>query len=79
MLDDCDDRRQAYQKMSANGRIYIRLSAIYLLNKRPNILLLIRATWFGRRLVNILVNRNGLRWRDAPSDYGPHKTRYNRW
>ena len=27
----------------------------------------------------IFVNRNGLRWRDAPSDYGPHKTLYNRW
>ena len=25
------------------------------------------------------VNRNGLQWRDAPSDYGPHKTLYNRW
>ena len=27
----------------------------------------------------VLVNRNGLRWRDAPSDYGPQKTLYNRW
>ncbi len=27
----------------------------------------------------IFVNRNGLRWRDAPADYGPHKTLYNRW
>ncbi|WP_312084366.1 IS5 family transposase [Brevundimonas sp.] len=27
----------------------------------------------------IFVNRNGLRWRDAPSAYGPHKTLYNRW
>jgi len=27
----------------------------------------------------VLVNRNGLRWRDAPSDYGPYKTLYNRW
>lgn len=27
----------------------------------------------------IVVNRNGLRWRDAPEDYGPHKTLYNRW
>ncbi|MBN2973486.1 IS5 family transposase [Sphingomonas floccifaciens] len=27
----------------------------------------------------VFVNRNGLRWRDAPSDYGPHKTLYNRW
>ena len=27
----------------------------------------------------IFVNRNGLRWRDAPSDYGPAKTLYNRW
>jgi transposase len=27
----------------------------------------------------IFINRNGLRWRDAPSDYGPHKTLYNRW
>lgn len=27
----------------------------------------------------VFVNRNGLRWRDAPKDYGPHKTLYNRW
>ncbi len=27
----------------------------------------------------IHVKRNGLRWRDAPSDYGPHKTLYNRF
>ena len=27
----------------------------------------------------IFVNRNGLRWRDAPVDYGPSKTLYNRW
>ena len=27
----------------------------------------------------IHVIRNGLRWRDAPSDYGPHKTLYHRW
>ena len=27
----------------------------------------------------IFVNRNGLRWRDAPPIYGPHKTLYNRW
>jgi len=27
----------------------------------------------------IFVNRNGLRWRDAPREYGPHKTHYNRW
>ncbi len=27
----------------------------------------------------IFVNRNGLRWRDAPVAYGPHKTLYNRW
>ena len=26
----------------------------------------------------IFVIRNGLRWRDAPKDYGPHKTIYNR-
>ena len=25
------------------------------------------------------VIRNGLRWQDAPSDYGPHKTLYNRF
>ena len=24
-------------------------------------------------------NRNGLRWRDAPKEYGPGKTLYNRW
>ena len=27
----------------------------------------------------IFVNRNGLRWRDAPREYGPVKTLYNRW
>lgn len=27
----------------------------------------------------IFVNRNGLRWRDAPREYGPHKTLYNCW
>jgi transposase len=27
----------------------------------------------------IFVNRNGLRWRDAPAVYGPPKTLYNRW
>lgn len=27
----------------------------------------------------IFVNRNGLRWRDAPADYGSPKTLYNRW
>ena len=25
------------------------------------------------------INRNGLRWCDAPADYGPPKTLYNRW
>jgi transposase len=34
-----------------------------------------------RRIISgiIFVIRNGLRWRDAPSDYGPHKTIYNRF
>ena len=27
----------------------------------------------------IFINRNGLRWRDAPVEYGPPKTLYNRW
>lgn len=27
----------------------------------------------------IFINRDGLRWRDAPKEYGPHKTLYNRW
>jgi putative transposase len=27
----------------------------------------------------LFVIRNGLRWRDAPGDYGPHKTLYNRF
>ena len=27
----------------------------------------------------IHVIRNGLRWRDAPVEYGPHKTLYNRF
>jgi putative transposase len=37
-----------------------------------------------RRIISgiIFVIRNGLRWRDAPKEYGPHKTIYNcfiRW
>ena len=34
-----------------------------------------------RRVVSgiIFVIRNGLRWRDAPVAYGPHKTIYNRF
>lgn len=34
-----------------------------------------------RRIVGgiIFVIRNGLRWRDAPTGYGPHKTIYNRF
>jgi transposase len=34
-----------------------------------------------RRVISgiIFVIRNGLRWRDAPVDYGPHKTIYNRF
>ncbi|MHA6327012.1 IS5 family transposase [Roseivivax sp. CAU 1753] len=27
----------------------------------------------------IFINRNGLRWSDAPPEYGPAKTLYNRW
>lgn len=27
----------------------------------------------------VFVIKNGLRWRDAPSGYGPHKTLYNRF
>ena len=34
-----------------------------------------------RRVISgiIFVIKNGLRWRDAPSCYGPHKTIYNRF
>ena len=34
-----------------------------------------------RRVVSgiIFVIKNGLRWRDAPREYGPHKTIYNRF
>lgn len=34
-----------------------------------------------RRILSgiIFVIRNGLRWRDAPKKYGPHKTIYNRF
>src|SRR5674536_382111 len=33
-----------------------------------------------RRVISgiVFVIRNGLRWRDAPREYGPHKTVYNR-
>src|SRR5210317_1116878 len=27
----------------------------------------------------IFINRNGLRWCDAPQEYGPSKRHYNRW
>lgn len=27
----------------------------------------------------IFINRNGLRWRDTPREYGPHKTPHSRW
>ena len=34
-----------------------------------------------RRIVSaiIFVNKNGLRWRDTPRTYGPHKTICNRF
>ena len=34
-----------------------------------------------RRIISgiIFVIRNGLRWRDAPAEYGPPKTNYNRF
>jgi len=34
-----------------------------------------------RRVVSGIIHviRNGLRWRDAPQVYGPHKTLYNRF
>ena len=34
-----------------------------------------------RRVLSGIIHviRNGLRWRDAPCDYGPHKTLYNRF
>ena len=34
-----------------------------------------------RRVISgiIYVIRNGMRWRDAPSGFGPHKTLYNRF
>ena len=34
-----------------------------------------------RRIVSaiVFVIKNGLRWRDAPRAYGPHKTIYNRF
>ncbi len=34
-----------------------------------------------RRVVSgiVYVIRNGLQWKDAPKEYGPHKTLYNRF
>ena len=34
-----------------------------------------------RRVISGIIHviRNGLRWRDAPEAYGPHKTLYNRF
>ena len=40
-----------------------------------------RARVDDRRVLSgiIFINRNGLRWCDAPAEYGPPKTLYNRW
>jgi transposase len=40
-----------------------------------------RARVYGRRVLSgiIFINRNGLRWCDAPAEYGPPMTLYNRW
>jgi transposase len=40
-----------------------------------------RARVDDRRVLSgiIFINRNGLRWCDAPSEYGPPKTLHNRW
>ena len=40
-----------------------------------------RARVDDRRVLSgiVFVNRNGLRWRDAPAAYGPPKTLYNCW
>ena len=40
-----------------------------------------RARVDDRRVLSgiIFINRNGLRWSDAPPEYGPAKTLYNRW
>lgn len=40
-----------------------------------------RARVDDRRVLSgiVHVQRNGLRWRDAPEVYGPHKTLYNRF
>ena len=34
-----------------------------------------------KRVLNgiVFIDRNGLRWRDAPREYGPGKTLYNSW
>ncbi len=36
---------------------------------------------YDRRVMSgfIFINRNGLRWRDATEEYGPHKTLNSRW
>ncbi len=40
-----------------------------------------RARVDARRVLGgiIFINRNGLRWCDAPKEYGPPKTLHNRW
>lgn len=40
-----------------------------------------RARVDDRRVLSgiIFINRNGLRWCDAPAEYGPPKTLFNRW
>ncbi len=37
--------------------------------------------WTKKRVLSgiIFIKRNGLWWRDAPAEYGPHKTLCSRW
>ena len=60
----------------------IRLSDAQMLRIEPLFLLLHGVPRVDdRRVISgiIFLIRNGLRWRDAPKDYGPHKTVYNRF
>ena len=87
------DRDGMYVVVQPSGSIVFRLD--YRLNGRRETLTLGRYGPAGlslararekprvddRRVLSgiVFVNRNGLRWRDAPGAYGPHKTLYNRW
>ena len=66
--------------MKTFGHLSYRVATRRQSFRRPN-MISIRLRRLYRRVLSgiIFINRNGLRWRDAPKEYGPPKTLYNRW